>query len=965
MFAVAIIALTLGALVLVLPIVTLTVVLRIEKEQRSNHTNLDGRLSSIERRLLNVLGRSSGVGAKEGVSMKEKGKAVGPDLDVAKAAISEVQEQQKPDPVVEAMRFRAEVAATAQRAASMGQKSGVTESPKQPTTMQPAKELGLKADSEKEDAAKEDTAKEVVADKPLADSLKLDPEKKAIQFAKVVGVEKDDKEKTEEYALKKEPSSPSFGRTDSEARPSEARPSAAAAWQAPRQPLPTYSQSMSYEPSALEIRTKEVLGKIWNWIIVGEEHRSKDVSMEFAIATNWLVRISVLMILFGIGFFLKYSVDQGWLNATGRVVLASLAGIGMVAGGLFALGGKKYDLFGQGLVGAGVATLYGTIFAAMKFEGMIQQLPAFVLMSLVTALSCGIAIRFNKLLIAMIGTIGGYATPLMLHTGVPNLPGLFSYLTILTAGVLAISYAKDWHLVRAVSFFGAWGLIIASLASVWSDRAFEFAVVMPFMVGFFVMFSTMNFIYNLFKRKEATLLELGMLWGNAAIFFFIAYKLIDVTFDSGSAFCCKQFAFVTLGMAAFYVAHIYYFLVKKIEDRVLLSSFFAIASLMLTITVPILLSREWLSMTWAIQALVMLWVAQKLDSRFLEAVAGVLYVMVFCMFVTDLGHHFQPNHMADALAAGYWNALFDRLITFGTMIGSFFGASWLLNHKRKRIESLCVQDASNWGMPMEQNSLAAVMSVLCVGLGFLYLNIEFYKTFNYVDKMLTAPALTVLWVGLSAFLLVQYLRNGDKELLTIFTVAVAGLLAKLLFFDLVGWEVSQHFYYPVCEFKGGLIRLFDFGVIIAGLAVVGRLLWDSDEEKAHQLSVVSIVGSIVLLFGYTSLELSSTLYHLLPGSRAGGVSVLWSLYALAFIAIGIWKNVRALRYAGLALFAIVSLKVFFVDLANVEKVYRIIAFILLGIILMCGSLVYMRCRQAFHLKDDEEESERITEEVTD
>lgn len=188
---------------------------------------------------------------------------------------------------------------------------------------------------------------------------------------------------------------------------------------------------------------------------------------------------------------------------------------------------------------------------------------------------------------------------------------------------------------------------------------------------------------------------------------------------------------------------------------------------------------------------------------------------------------------------------------------------------------------------------------------------------------------------------------------------MVGLLIKLVFVDLIGWEINHHLFYPACEMKSTLIRLFDFGVIIATLSLIGRLLWSSDDENGHQISVISIVGSIALLFVYTSLELNSALHYLLPGSRAGGVSLLWSLYALAFIMIGIWKDVRAIRYAGLALFAIVSLKVFFVDLANVEKAYRIVAFILLGVILMCGSLVYMRCRQSFRTKVEE-----ITEEVS-
>ena len=62
---------------------------------------------------------------------------------------------------------------------------------------------------------------------------------------------------------------------------------------------------------------------------------------------------------------------------------------------------------------------------------------------------------------------------------------------------------------------------------------------------------------------------------------------------------------------------------------------------------------------------------------------------------------------------------------------------------------------------------------------------------------------------------------------------------------------------------------------------------------------------------------------------------------------GILKNLRALRYIGLGLFAVVAGKVFFVDLARLDKIYRIVAFILLGVLTLCGSFIYLKYRQTF------------------
>ena len=73
-----------------------------------------------------------------------------------------------------------------------------------------------------------------------------------------------------------------------------------------------------------------------------------------------------------------------------------------------------------------------------------------------------------------------------------------------------------------------------------------------------------------------------------------------------------------------------------------------------------------------------------------------------------------------------------------------------------------------------------------------------------------------------------------------------------------------------------------------------------------------------------------------------GLSVLWTLYAAAALAWGFIRNVPVVRYAALGLFGVTIVKVFLVDLSELEAIYRIASFFVLSLVLLGVSYVYQR-----------------------
>ena len=91
-------------------------------------------------------------------------------------------------------------------------------------------------------------------------------------------------------------------------------------------------------------------------------------------------------------------------------------------------------------------------------------------------------------------------------------------------------------------------------------------------------------------------------------------------------------------------------------------------------------------------------------------------------------------------------------------------------------------------------------------------------------------------------------------------------------------------------------------------------------------------------------EPGSTLTFQFSGNFARDMtySIAWALFALVLLVVGIARRVRAPRYAGLGLLGVTILKLFFHDLARLDQLYRIGAFVAVAAIAMLASFAYQR-----------------------
>jgi uncharacterized membrane protein len=151
--------------------------------------------------------------------------------------------------------------------------------------------------------------------------------------------------------------------------------------------------------------------------------------------------------------FFQYSIEHGLISPTMRVVFGVIAGIVCLVGSEW-LVKRDQSAAANALAGAGVVILYGATWAAQNLYDLIGTLPAFVLMVLITAVCVALAVSRNALFIAVLGLVGGFATPVLVASDVSSPAALFGYILLLDLGLLWLARVRDWPLLSILSLIG-------------------------------------------------------------------------------------------------------------------------------------------------------------------------------------------------------------------------------------------------------------------------------------------------------------------------------------------------------------------------------------------------------------------------------------------------------------------------------------------------------------------------------
>jgi uncharacterized membrane protein len=677
--------------------------------------------------------------------------------------------------------------------------------------------------------------------------------------------------------------------------------------------------------------------------------------LEKFIGENLINKIGIGILVLGIGYFVKYAIDQEWINEIGRVFIGILAG-GVLIGVAHRLR-KSFGAFSSVLVGGGLAVLYFTIAIAFHDYHIFNQTTAFVLMVVITGFSILLAISYDRVELAVVSLIGGFATPFMVSSGEGNYVVLLTYILILDVGMLVLAYFKKWNLVHIVAYgftvllYGAW------LSNSILENKPHYQGAFIFAALFYVVFMAMNLINNLKEKTRFSAVEISLLLSTTAFFFAAGMViLLNSGHQNYQGLFTVALAVVNFGLAVFLYR-------REAVDRTLIYLLIGLVITFVSLAIPVQLEGNFITMFWALEAVLLLWLAQK-SGLTLVSTASVL---VLGLMLVSLGMDWEDLY-GGAATSPLPILLNKAFITSLVAVVGLLGVNWLLNTQTEPFRF--------WVGQLEVESYRRFLRFITVLV--LYLSGLFELDYQSALRIGFGPNQTILLGCYNLFfgagLLFNAQRSGQRGSLWIaVSLGLLGLIAYLSTYSPATMTLLNDY------FLGDEPSLIGFPVHYVSVVFALFILWLIDRNKARLEPLPPIILRLwpwflgyVIVYIATSELFAHVIYFSFAGSKTSGIAgqpalerfdelliqtnkvglpILWGVCAFVFMWIGLNRKNRQLRILSLSLFALTILKLFIYDIEGISEGGKIAAFISLGVLLLIISFMYQKIRKLILIDD--------------
>ncbi len=687
-----------------------------------------------------------------------------------------------------------------------------------------------------------------------------------------------------------------------------------------------------------------------------EKFNKKNPDLEKFIGENLINKIGITVLVLGIAFFVKYAIDKAWINEYARV------GIGVLAGCVVLLFAHRlqhqFKSFSSVLVAGAIAIFYFTITIGFQEYQIFTQPIAFTIMVGITTFSVFISLLYNRQELAVISLIGGFAAPFMVSTGEGNYKVLFSYILILDFGMLVLSFLRQWKMVHLLAFiftivlYGGWFFnTVNSQANPPYYGAFLFASL------FYLLFFTTAIINSIQTKNPFTSFELSRI-----LILNFLFCSVGLTIFSNYHVELKGSFIIGLSTFNFIAAWILY---RKFNaDKSLIYLLIGLTLTYATLAAPVQLNGNYITLFWAAESVLLLWLSQRSEFVIFRFASVIVNVLMMISLVMDWQQIYGEN-VSEKLSIVFNKGFITSIIS----LASFLSLIALLRRENSEF--------NYWGLTLNTTFYREALIFFAFITAYLTGILEFKYQLHAAElnAILINMIIACYHLVFSAIIIHYILsRKSETKNILAFVLALCNFFLFFIYinqlpFDqlkaTIGNANSQTIgflvhYISITAFCFSALQLLNF-----------ILNQDRFDDKAKKYSywiiafiVVYLCSSELLLHvltfshryysvntdGVAELSLNSY-YQLQTQTSKIGFPILWGSIAFVFIAIGMKKQIKELRILSLTLLALTLIKLFVYDIKNASEAGKIIAFILLGVLLLVMSFMYQKIKAI--IMDDE------------
>ena len=656
-------------------------------------------------------------------------------------------------------------------------------------------------------------------------------------------------------------------------------------------------------------------------VVTPSVRKQKKVNYEKFIGENLFGKIGILVFVIGVGFFVKYAIDKDWINETLRTVLGFLTGSALlvVAERLQ----KKYRTFSSLLAGGAFAVFYLTVAIAFHFYHLFPQTVAFIILIVITLFMSILSVLYDRRELSIISLVGGFLAPFLVSTGNGNYLVLFTYISILNLGMFGLSIYKKWGELPVIAFVFTYLVMGLFLLTGYSTGT---AIISVHLFAFATLF------YFIFLLPILSILRIEAIKKNRGLLLVIItnnfiYLLLGILFLRNMELAFKSEGLLSLFIAIINLVLVIWLRMSKKDYKFLIYAMLGLVLTFVSITIPIQLDGNYITLFWAAEMVLLLWLYVKSKIWIYERATLVLMGLTLISYLMDVSAVILSSPSSDTI---FLNSSFATSLFVGLAAGAF---ALMMGHYRSLFsEARCLRYVP-WNPVMLLTSAA-----------ILYYT--FMAEFSLHLAGATRSGMMLVFTS-AAILILSYAFKKRFPIEQCTIPYLAGLGVNVLIYAINIWgDQWEHM-----SLSPVLLRWLAAAFIIVNLYYVARQYYTIIGLKTHFTVYLNVLA---LLLWLTMAR--SFLWQAGVEDFDAGFSVSLSIAGFVQMALGMRLHQKVLRIISLSTFGIVLLKLILKDLWAMPTIGKIIVFIILGLILLVLSFLYQKLKGVL-FKNDEDETD--------